>query len=46
MVDKLEGEDALFGESTSGSDYDTEEALSSPEDEETEVDECVVCLLP
>ena len=35
MVDKLEGEDALFGESTSGSDYDTEEALSSPEDEET-----------
>ena len=30
MVDKLEGEDALFGESTSGSDYDTEEALSQP----------------
>ena len=35
MADKLDGEDALFGESTSGSDYDTEEALSSPEDEET-----------
>ena len=30
MTDKLDGEDALFGVTSSGSDYETEEALSQP----------------
>ena len=37
MADKLDGEDALFGESSSGSDYETEEALSQPTTDEGSV---------